>query len=160
MDKQKNGNTIRLEDNHWSHSIYVASDNKSDLKSITDIINVDHYNNIPSLIKAYDFIHKYERITDSIKLQVLKLSLLNSIKASTLARMIENIHDDRFGKFRLYNVDLLPEQSYFYEHDIFPLAFCEIHQSCGNSVDDYNNSTIHSMLILKRRIIIDLFLLN
>ena len=32
--KQENGNTIRLEDNCWSHSIYVASNyinNKSEL---------------------------------------------------------------------------------------------------------------------------------
>ena len=34
--KQQNGNTIRLEDNGWSHSIYVASDDKSDLKSIVN----------------------------------------------------------------------------------------------------------------------------
>lgn len=29
--KQENGNTIRLEDKRWSHSIYVASDNYTDL---------------------------------------------------------------------------------------------------------------------------------
>jgi hypothetical protein len=31
--KQKNGSVIRLEDN-WTHSIYVAADDKTDLKSI------------------------------------------------------------------------------------------------------------------------------
>jgi hypothetical protein len=35
--KQKNGNTNRLEDS-WSNSIYVAADNKSDLKSILSVI--------------------------------------------------------------------------------------------------------------------------
>jgi hypothetical protein len=34
--KQENGNTIRLEDSSWSHSIYVASDCNSYLKSIVD----------------------------------------------------------------------------------------------------------------------------
>jgi hypothetical protein len=33
--KQENGcNTIRLEDDSWSHPIYVAADDKSDIKSI------------------------------------------------------------------------------------------------------------------------------
>jgi hypothetical protein len=34
--KQENGNTIRLEDSSWGHSIYVASDCNSYLKSIVD----------------------------------------------------------------------------------------------------------------------------
>jgi DNA polymerase, archaea type len=37
--KQENGKTIRLEDNSWSHSIYVASDCNSYLKSIVDSID-------------------------------------------------------------------------------------------------------------------------
>ena len=36
--KQDNGDTIRLEDIRWSHSIYVASDDKSNLKSIINRI--------------------------------------------------------------------------------------------------------------------------
>jgi hypothetical protein len=43
--KQQNGNTIRLEDNHWSHSIYVASDDKSNLKSIVNEAQLDDDNN-------------------------------------------------------------------------------------------------------------------
>jgi len=35
----------------------------------------------------------------------------------------------RFGQSRLYNVDILPEQSYFYEHDVFPLMKCKVHVS-------------------------------
>ena len=41
--------------------------------------------------------------------------------------MLGDGNGSKFGKYRLYNVDLLPAQSYFYEHNIFPLAFCEIH---------------------------------
>jgi len=70
--KQRNGNTIRLEDSSWSHSIYIASDNKSDLKKyISEITNADN-NNISSLIKDYDFIPKYERITDNISQKFLR----------------------------------------------------------------------------------------
>ena len=150
--KQRNGNTIRLEDTSWSHSIYIASDNQSDLKKYISEITNTHNNNISSLIKGYEFIPKYERITDNIKSEVLKISLLKSTKALTLARTVENVNGNRFGKLRLYNVDLLPEQYYFYEHDIFPLAFCEISQSSKSRDDDYynksdnNNNTRYSKL--------------
>ncbi|HET7284851.1 MAG TPA: hypothetical protein VFI70_09210, partial [Nitrososphaeraceae archaeon] len=138
--KQRDGNTIRLEDSSWSHSIYIASDNKSDLKKYISEITNAYNNNISSLIKDYDFIPKYERITDNIKSEVLKISLLKSTKALTLARTVENVSGNRFGKLRLYNVDLLPEQYYFYEHDIFPLAFCEVSQSSESREDDDDNN--------------------
>ena len=127
--KQENGKTIRLEDNSWSHSIYVASDCNSYLKSIVDNIGRNDGNDsIASLVKDYKFVSKYEKITDGTKSNVLKLKLTDSTKALTLARKIEAMDDANhgFGKYRLYNVDLLPAQSYFYEHDVFPLAFCEV----------------------------------
>src|SRR5919202_1272975 len=130
IKQEENGKTIRLEDNSWSHSIYVASDRNSYLKSIVDIMERNDGNDsIASLIKDYEFVFRYEKITDGTKSNVLKLKLTDSTNALTLARKIEAMDDVNhgFGKYRLYNVDLLPAQSYFYEHDIFPLAFCEVH---------------------------------
>jgi DNA polymerase, archaea type len=130
--KQENGggDTIRLDDDSWSHSIYVAADDKSDLKSILK----EEGENIAWLIKDYEFTPKYERITDSTKSEVLKLTLSDSTKALTLARKIETLGGKKkFGKFRLYNVDLLPAQSYFYEYDLFPLAFCKVNSSSSSS---------------------------
>ena len=125
--KQDNGDTIRLEDIRWSHSIYVASDDKLNLKSIVNrIIDSDD----ACLVKDYEFTSRYETIIDKAKSEVLKLTLSDSAKASALARRIETINGNNiFGRIRLYNVDLLPEQSYFYGHDIFPLAFCEVHDN-------------------------------
>jgi DNA polymerase elongation subunit (family B) len=117
--KQEKGYTIRLQDN-WSHSIYVASNYKADFKSILEA------NDIISLIKEYEFTSCYERIVDTKESEVLKLTLSDSTKALTLAKRIEALGDNKFGKYRLYNVDLLPAQSYFYEHDIFPLAFSKV----------------------------------
>jgi len=122
--KQRNGTTVRLEDKTWSASIYVASDDKSDLYSILK----SNDQKLISLIKDHEFISRYEKITDCRKHEILKLTLLDSTKAPILARQIEqlcasgNISD----KLRFYNVDLPPEQSYFYEHEIFPLAFSKI----------------------------------
>src|SRR5918999_854069 len=121
--KQENGYPVRLEDNCWSHSIYVTSDyiNRSDLEKL--ILKQQEGNNT-ELIKDYEFVSKYKRITDTTRSDVLKLTLSDSTKALALARRIESL--DKFGKLMLYNVDLLPAQSYFYDHDIFPLAFCEV----------------------------------
>jgi DNA polymerase elongation subunit (family B) len=100
--KQEDGNVIRLEDNNWSHSIYVAADNNDYtdlLKSIQE----------EKLIKEHDFTLHYERINDTKKSKILKLTLLDSTKASTLARKIETLD----VKCRVYNVDIPTAQSYF-----------------------------------------------
>lgn len=122
--KQHNGTTVRLEDTTWSASIYVASDDKSDLYSI---LNTND-EKIISLIKDHEFISRYEKITDCRKHEILKLTLSDPTKAPILARGIEKLcaKGNIFDKLRFYNVDLPPEQSYFYEHDIFPLAFSKV----------------------------------
>jgi DNA polymerase elongation subunit (family B) len=120
----KDDKIVRLEDNSWSHSIYVASDNKHDLASVAKDKRVS------SFIKHHEFVKKYEKITDKTKSEVLKLTLTDSSQAQQLAKHI--MLDGRFGQLRPYNVDVLPAQSYFYEHGIFPLAFCEVTTSGGN----------------------------
>ena len=128
--KQENGNTVRLEDSMWGHSIYVASDDNSSLKLIVDDNSVWNDNNISCLIWDCEFTSRYEKITDETKSDILKLTLVNSTKAFTLARRIGTLESGRFGMYRIYNVDVPSAQSYFYEHDIFPLAFSEV---CNNS---------------------------
>jgi len=115
--KQDNGKTLRVVDN-WSHSIYVASDNKPLLKSIANKEEISYF------IKGYEIASKYERITDTAKSEVLELTLIDSTKAAQLAFQIDRMA--KFGELRLYNVDVLPTQSYFYYHDIFPLAKCKV----------------------------------
>ncbi|HEU4467988.1 MAG TPA: hypothetical protein VFR61_02985 [Nitrososphaeraceae archaeon] len=110
--------TIRVEDKSWNHKIYVASDMFL-LKSLIE------NNEILSMIKEYHFPSRYELITDSKRSQVLELELKDSTYSLKLAKKIEQM--GKFGQFRLYNVDILPEQSYFYEHNIFPLMECKVH---------------------------------
>lgn len=119
--KTENGKTIRLEDT-WSHSIYVAANNEADLDRLAANEAVQHY------IKRYDFVSRYEKIKDERQSQVLQLTLADSTKAIALANTIEDIDYDRF---RLYNVDILPAQAYFYEHDLYPLAKCTVYNTSG-----------------------------
>ena len=120
IKKSNSATTIRVEDKRWNHKIYVASDMFL-LKSLIE------NNEILSMIKEYNFVSRYELITNIKKSQVLELELNDSTYSLKLAKKIERI--GRFGQFRLYNVDVLPEQSYFYEHNIFPLMECKVHVS-------------------------------
>src|SRR5438093_12988117 len=70
---------------------------------------------------------KYERLTDFRESQVLQLRLKDSNKAVKLASEIEKMFS--FGEVRIYNVDVLPAQTYFYQQDIFPLAYCQIYDN-------------------------------
>src|SRR5215469_18354 len=132
--------TIRLEDDIWTHSIYAASDDKTILNSIL----VAKDKRVSNLVKYCEFKSHYERISDTTTSEVLKLSLFDSTKALLLARIIESTYgNNNFCKIRLYNVDLLPSQSYFYEHDIFPLAYFRV-VSNGSSLEWHLNDNVWS----------------
>src|SRR6478736_1583401 len=118
--KKTNSTMIRVVDKRWNHKIYVASD-KSLLKSIIE------NNEILSMVKEYNFLSKFELVTDTKRSQVLEMELKDSTYTLKLAEKIERL--GRFGQFRLYNVGILPEQSYFYEHDIVLHMKCKVHVS-------------------------------
>ena len=139
--KERNGNVKRLE-HSWTPSIYVASFFKSDLKLLIQD------NQIVSLIKGYDFVEKYECPRDMEKREVLKLTLNDSSQIIKLSKNIEK-HCKKFGQYRLYNVDILKEQSYLYEHDVFPIGIYNIlKENCKKNVFTLkwilNNDNIHS----------------
>jgi DNA polymerase I len=139
--KERDGNVKRLE-HSWTPSIYVASFFKSDLKLLIQD------NQIISLIKGYDFVEKYECPRDMEKREVLKLTLNDSSQIIKLSKNIEK-HCKKFGQYRLYNVDILKEQSYLYEHDIFPIGIYNIlKENCKKNVFTLkwilNNDNIHS----------------
>jgi DNA polymerase I len=123
IKEQQNNRVVRFEDTNWNYSLYVAGNNKPDLLSIIKRTEVMEQ------VEDYEIVSRYERITDSQKSNVLRLSLKDSARALSLAKQIEALGNNRFGRFRLYNVDLLPAQSYFYDKDTFPLAFCHIELS-------------------------------
>jgi DNA polymerase elongation subunit (family B) len=129
IKEKRNNNIVRVKDKEWNHSIYVASDNKSDLTSLLRYIHSN--DKAMKLVSCYKFTNQYERITDSQKSEVLRLDLSDPTKATTLARSIERF-GNVFGKYRLYNVDLSPAQAYLYEHNLFPLALCDVYCDKNN----------------------------
>ena len=65
------GQAVRLEDS-WTHSLYVASDSRSDLEAITRNKDVKEF------VKSFQFVPKYETIVDRSKSKVLKATLVDS----------------------------------------------------------------------------------
>ena len=55
-----------------------------------------------------------------------------------LARNIERL--DKFGTYRLYNVDVPAEQLYFYENNLYPLGKYQISGDVWNELSDINET--------------------
>jgi len=118
--KREDGEAIRLVD-RWSPSIFIGTDNKSDF-------------DVPFQALRNDFVwtrtvQKRERVTDAGMSSVVEARLKDARKAQQVAGRIERLGP--FGTFRLYNADVPPGQSYLYERDLFPLAYCEVEQKEG-----------------------------
>jgi DNA polymerase elongation subunit (family B) len=121
--KLEDGRAARLVD-HWSPSIFIAADKPSDLDIPLKIVGAD----LAWTRTAW----KYEKVTDRTKSEVVEAKLRDAKKVQQVAGRIERLGP--FGAFRLYNADVPPAQSYLYEHDLFPLAHCEVAQS-GDSLE-------------------------
>ena len=108
----KNKKMFRIE-KEWTASLYVSS-------SQYKLDNLLKNSKIISLIKYIEWVDRIEKVSDLIASKVLKLTVKNSFDLVRLARTIEGI--DSFGVYRLYNVDIPPEQTYLYEQDLYPLG--------------------------------------
>src|SRR5437879_2213081 len=109
----KNEKMFRIE-KEWTPSIYVSSNSKHKLDSLLK------NSKIISLIKYVQWVDRIEKVSDLTTSKVLKLTVKNSSELVRLAKTIEEI--DSFGVYRMYNVDVPPEQTYLYEQDLYPLG--------------------------------------
>lgn len=136
--KQKGG--IKRLEYPWSPSIYVASNLKKDLLALLDD------NKILSMIKSYNFETKYEyppSISNNHKnkKEVLKLTLADSFNILNLAKRIEKL-SIRFGHYRLYNVDISPEQAFLYEKELYPMGIYNIERNTEENLEGFKEYQI------------------
>ncbi len=116
--KLENGRAARLVD-RWSPSVFIATDSMSDLSVPLRIVGSD--------LAWTRVVRKFEKVTDIEKSEVVEARLKDAKKAQQVAGRIERLGP--FGAYRLYNADVPPNQSYLYERDLFPLAYCEVTQT-------------------------------
>jgi DNA polymerase, archaea type len=110
------GQRIRLTDK-FQAKIYVSS--KQD--NIEPLIG-KLYNN-PDVAK-WSFVYKYAQPTDPEKTKVLELALRDCRRIQTLTNHILRMGD--YMRYQVSNCDLRGDRAYFFDHDIFPLAFVEV----------------------------------
>ena len=116
--KLESGEAVRLVD-RWSPSIFIGTDNKADFGVFLQTLRGD--------FASTRAVQRRERITDAAGSEVVEARLKDAKKITQTAGRIERLGP--FGTFRLYNADVPPAQSYLYEHDLFPLALCEVEQA-------------------------------
>lgn len=120
--KKRDNSAIRLVD-HWRPSIYVASNDLSDLKYLETKPEVGQY------LSDCKFVSMREKVDDSGERRVLKATLRDARQILQLAKTIQ--HTAAYGVYRLYNVDIPVAQSFMYEKELFSLGYVEAHEKHG-----------------------------
>ena len=75
-------------------------------------------------IATWTFAYKYAQPTDSEKSKVLEITLKDSRRISAFSREILKLGD--YQTYEVHNCDLHGDRAYFFDHDLFPLAFVEV----------------------------------
>ncbi len=112
----ENGQRIRLTDK-FQPKIYVSGVKEDQEKLVGKI-----YSN--SDIANWNFVYKYVQPTDSEKSRVLEITLKDCRKVSSLTNQILKMGD--YMRLEVHNCDLRGDRTYFFTHDLFPLAFLEV----------------------------------
>src|SRR2546426_1246422 len=133
----KTGDSIQRIEDTWTPSIFVACDDIHKLELLSTNKKISKY------IKDTSFVERFEKVTDLTKSKVLQIQLADSSDVTKLAGIIDGI--EKYGTFRLYNVDVPPAQLYFYEKDIFPFGKFSISKDTWTA-----NNGIKAKLVLGR----------
>lgn len=110
--KRDDGQAVRLTD-RWRNAIYVSS-------SAEGLETLAAWAEHQYLVHSCEYVNRRVEVFEYAKRQVLRLTLRNADRAERLAREIERL-DTKFP-FRIFNADLMPAQTYFFEKELFPLA--------------------------------------
>src|SRR5215831_1195763 len=104
----------------WQPSFYVAGSNW-DLDELASRLGVL----VPHRMEEW-----YERVDSPSKSRVLRVFYTGRRDCDNLKKLIWSLGREG-SRYRMYNLDVPPDQLYFYEKDLFPLAYVEASQSNG-----------------------------
>ena len=122
--KTENGEMLKLHDSTWRNRIYAHGDAADDPDFLQSRLARTFASRFVSSTK---FAYKKADLREEVQ-KVLEIELSEADKTKQVAEALENIFQNPLT-FKLYNVDVLPEQTYFYEKDIFPLGFLQVETS-------------------------------
>ncbi|MGD6934782.1 MAG: DNA polymerase domain-containing protein [Candidatus Bathyarchaeia archaeon] len=113
----QSGDRVRLTDK-FQPSIYVSAALQGDLEDLAHRLQDN------PKISHLDFVYKYAQVTDPEKSRVLQLTLKDCRSIPQLTLEILRLGD--YLRYELHNCDIHNDRSYFFSHDVFPLAFVDI----------------------------------
>lgn len=110
------GERVRLTD-RFQPCIYVSA-KQEDLERLTSEL----FDN--QKIASLKFTQKYAQPTDTEKSRVLEITVKDCRQIHALTLEILRMGD--YLRYELHNCDIQSDRSYFFDHDLFPLAFVEV----------------------------------
>ena len=110
---EENGERVRLTD-RFQPKIYVSG-KMVDLSKLTAQISTSES------VASWRYVEKYADFMENKRSKVLEITTTDCRRTPHFARKLLRLGG--FQKFKLHNVDVPDVQTYFYERDIFPLAF-------------------------------------
>ena len=141
----ENGERIRLTD-CFEPKIYISG-TQEDIERLASRFYSSN------IIKSWGFAYKYAHPTDTEKTRVLEVTLKDCRRTAAFTHDILKMGD--YLRYEVHNCDLHGDRTYFFDHDIFPLAYVEIENRAGglryrllDSVASTNYS-VPPLLVLK-----------
>jgi DNA polymerase-2 len=122
--KTENGENIRLKDSNWRAKIYASGSACDDPQFLFSKLKDT------GLVSSVNVVKKRVNISDWKRSDALEIELRQPDKGKKVADFLESIFQNPLA-FRLYDVDVSPEQQYFLEKDMFPLARVAVYSNDG-----------------------------
>ncbi len=113
--KTKSGETLRLRDSQWKARIYAAGAACDDPQFVFSKVKESGW------VASVKFARKKASIFDKHRSRVLEIELRRSDRVKKVAEQLESAFQNPVT-FKLYDVDVIPEQQYFFQKKLFPLA--------------------------------------
>jgi DNA polymerase elongation subunit (family B) len=110
--KKDDGSAVRLTDS-WRNAIYVSSSAEG-LEQLAEWVEHQY------TVFSCEYVNRRVNVFEYAKRPVLKLTLRNADHSERLAKELEML--DVKSPLHIFNADLMPAQTYFFEKELFPLA--------------------------------------
>jgi DNA polymerase elongation subunit (family B) len=123
--KSENGENIMLKDSRWHAKIYAAGSAAESSEFLFSRLKDSGF------VSSVKVVNKRTSISDWKRSNVLEIELRQPDKGKKVANLLESVFQNPLS-FTLYDVDVSPEQQYFLEQDLFPLAHVGVYSTNGN----------------------------
>jgi DNA polymerase elongation subunit (family B) len=112
----ENGQRLRLTDT-FRPKIYISG-KEDGLERLAGQLLCD------AAVVSWDFVQRRAKTTDSEESKVLEVILKDCRTSPSFTRKV--LKSGRYLQFQVFNCEIKHEQLYFYNRDVFPLAFVEV----------------------------------